>query len=35
MRRWLVTYDAEPGTGRPISPEQQRIHQLEKEKGLY
>jgi len=36
LRRWLATYDAEqsgtaPSTGRPISPEQQRIRQLEKE----
>jgi len=36
LHRWLATYGAEQsdtalGTGRPISPEQQRIHQLEKE----
>ncbi|TFL08001.1 IS3 family transposase [Pusillimonas caeni] len=35
LRRWLVQYDAEQlgqrGPGRPISPEQQRIRQLEAE----
>lgn len=35
VRRWLDQYDAErggsPGIGRPITPEQQRIRQLEME----
>jgi len=35
LRRWLIQYDAEQlgqrGPGRPISPEQQRIRQLEAE----
>jgi len=32
LRRWLATYDAEQsGTARPMSSEQQRIRQREKE----
>ena len=35
VRRWLEQYDAErgggPGIGRPITPEQQRMRQLEME----
>ena len=35
LRRWLVQYDAEvlgqPGLGKPLTPEQQRIRQLEME----
>lgn len=35
VRRWLVQYDTEqsgqPGIGRPLTPEQQRIRQLERE----
>lgn len=35
VRRWLEQYDAEkagePGLGRPLTPEQQRIRQLEAE----
>jgi transposase len=35
VRRWLEQYDAEqsgrPGIGKPLTPEQQRIRQLEQE----
>jgi len=35
VRRWLAQYDAEqagqPGQGRPLTPEQQRIRELERE----
>jgi transposase len=35
IRRWLEQYDAEqsgqPGIGKPLTPEQQRIRQLEQE----
>ncbi|UXW01770.1 hypothetical protein IXO792_12810 [Xanthomonas oryzae pv. oryzae] len=35
MRRWLAQYQAEqsgqPGQGRPLTPEQQRIRELERE----
>lgn len=35
VRRWLAQYDAEqagqPGIGNPLTPEQQRIRQLERE----
>ena len=35
VRRWMVQYDAEqsgqPGIGKPLTPEQQRIRQLEQE----
>lgn len=35
VRRWLAQYDAEqagqPGIGKPLTPEQQRIRQLERE----
>lgn len=35
IRRWLTQYEAEqggqPGIGRPLTPEQQRIRQLEQE----
>ncbi|WP_146093618.1 transposase, partial [Xanthomonas hyacinthi] len=35
VRRWLSQYDAEqagqPGQGKPLTPEQQRIRQLERE----
>jgi len=35
VRRWLQQYDAEqlgqPGIGKPLTPEQQRIRQLEQE----
>lgn len=35
VRRWVVQYEAEscgkPGTGMPLTPEQQRIRQLERE----
>lgn len=35
VRRWIEQYDAEaaggPGKGRPLTPEQQRIRQLEAE----
>lgn len=35
IRRWLRQYDAEltgqPGIGQPLTPEQQRIRQLEQE----
>jgi len=35
VRRWLAQYDADqagqPGQGRPLTPEQQRIRELERE----
>jgi transposase len=35
VRRWLAQYDAEnlgqPGVGKPLTPEQQRIRELERE----
>ena len=35
VRRWLAQYDAEqtgqPGIGKPLTPEQQRIRELERE----
>ena len=35
VRRWLAQYDAEqacqPGLGKPLTPEQQRIRELERE----
>lgn len=35
VRRWLAQYDAEqagqPGQGKPLTPEQQRIRELERE----
>ena len=35
VRRWLQQYDAErcgqPGIGKPLTPEQQRVRQLEQE----